>query len=119
LEDYDRKIARVALIWRERKYAWAERLAEESAKGAALEDLYVLVDCELWKDLKSHRESLKVERISTGSDKPNEFALVEFAVVSHADGLENLRIAYHPLQIRWTITTLTDKPGEREIRTTE
>jgi hypothetical protein len=115
LKDFDEKIARIALLWRDHDQPWAKDLAEADAASKPLDDLYRTVDTCFWdttlKTAAANR-TLVVERSSVSEDKPQTYEVVEMDLTSQ--GLEVRRIRRHPLRVVWRI-----KPRVGDARTTE
>jgi hypothetical protein len=116
LKDSDEKIARIALLWRERGQAWAGDLAATYAAGRTLDDLFHAVDTNLWNTLKTAAKNgqLVLERDSASQDKPQTYEVVEMDLASHMPGLEVKNVRYHPLRVGWRI-----QPPGGDVRTTD
>jgi hypothetical protein len=115
LKDSDEKIARLALLWRERNQGWAVALAAECQAGKSLDDLFHTVDTQVWNALKSAAKNggLAVE-LDSGQEKPQTYEVVEMNLTSRVSGVDALRIRFHPLRVGWHI-----QPTGGNGRTTE
>ena len=114
LKDADVKIARIALLWRERSNPWAADLAAADRAGRALDDLFHVVDTSFWNALKTAAGSgLTIERAAATEEKPQTHEVVEMNLMSHST-VDTRRIRFHPLRVGWTIQS-----SASDIRTTE
>ena len=116
LQDSDVKIARLALLWRERDQPWATDLAVVCQEGKPLDDAFRCVDTHFWHHLKTavKDETLKVKLDSASQSNPHADEIVEMNLESDASGAETLRILHHPLRVLWRI-----EPKNGQVRTTE
>ena len=114
LKDSDQKIARLALLWRERGELWAEDLATKSAAGKSLSDLFDAVDHGFWSKLRGMdaAKSFAVVLVSPNQGVFQTQQIVEMNLVP--SGVERGRVLFHPLRVRWRIHATGD-----EARTTE
>ena len=112
LTQYDQKLARLALLWRERKESWAAELATACEKRAPLDELFRIVDAKVWEELEATAKTgeLKIDRSTTSEQDPKTFDLVELSLKSPTSRLEGL-VLRHPLRIGWRIAQ-----GDKGVR---
>jgi hypothetical protein len=113
LQVLDRQLATLALVWRERDYPWAADLAQQSAPGADVDQLFELVDRKFWEHLQSIKDQLTIVRDTTSMAKVETLDVVEL-FLEPGDGELKSRILFHPLRVVWTIT-----PPDGNVRTGE
>lgn len=116
LTDSDRRIARIALLWREHRQEWISKLVDAYAADNAIGDLFDTVDALVWEVIKKEKSQLKLERDSVGQNNPRTYEVLEIYLACHIKGLDTRRLQYHPLHVAWSIhppkgtarTTATD-----------
>jgi hypothetical protein len=144
LKDYDQRIAKLALFWRECKLAhlwekdgwpWLERLADNCIGDKSLEELFRIVDEGLWAKLQHAADPEKYSQKDPGKAAANklENAPSRLQIVRDANAESDLqayelaemrltsgnsdfdaRIVNHPLRIVWRIV-----PPKGGVRTDE
>lgn len=106
LQQYDRTIAKLALLWREREQEWAKELSTAAVpKGECLENLFEIVDKAVWERLKTAADQNQLN-IKCDSTSQKAYHLAEFNLRSQAEGLSDYRIRRHPLHVIWHIDEL-------------
>jgi hypothetical protein len=113
---WDQNIARAALLWRERDAQWATTLGEASTGGQSLDDLFMLVDSEAWQALKTGSEAhqLKITQVATLDEDVHTYDFVETRLKSTVPDVDDDRILYHPLRLRWRVLTQGGDPRSIE-----
>jgi len=117
LEEYDRRIAETALLWREQALPWAADLVTASAASTPLDKLFRIADTKVWESLESGAKAkqLRVTRSRGGQETVETQDLVEIQLTSNVPDLPDSRMVYHPLRVGWTIISLDG--GQRSAET--
>jgi hypothetical protein len=140
LKDYDQRIAKLALLWRECKFSslsenhdcpWLEPLAKSCTGEQSLEELFRIVDEGLWAKLLRAADPERYSEKSSGNTVENTASRLQIVRDANADAdlqaydlVEvrltsgnsdfDARIVNHPLRVVWRIV-----PPNGNVRTDE